>query len=104
MGIGRGRALDRESFFSREEGEESAMGVERGHALDRESFDRNSMPPQVASLAELSLEDKANIIHNLLLNVNDDCRRVIIIKLVSDSEIRRSIDGVLHSVPIEQAT
>ena len=57
-----------------------------------------------AGSAELSFDDKAGIIHDLLLNVNDDCRRVIIIKLVSNSEIRQSIEEVLHSVPIERAT
>ena len=72
MGVGRGRARAQESFILREEGEESAMGVEQDRAPDQESFNRTSMPPQEARLAELSLEDKANIIHNLLLNVNDD--------------------------------
>jgi hypothetical protein len=88
----RGSAPEQESFLMREEGQESVMG-----------FKRSSMPPR-AGLAERSLDDQANIIHNLLLNINDDCRRVIIIKLVSDSEIRRSIEEVLHSLRIEQAT
>ena len=73
------------------------MGIGQGPASER-------MPPREAGLVERSIDDQADIIHNLLLNINDDCQRVIIIKLVSDSEIQRSIEEVLHSVPIEQAT
>jgi hypothetical protein len=77
MGVGQGREQARDSFFSREEGEVSAMGDGRGRVPDRESSDRTSMPP--AGWAELLVDDKAGIILDLLLNLNDDCRRVIII-------------------------
>jgi hypothetical protein len=40
----------------------------------------------------------------MLLNINDEYCKVIIIKLVSNIEIRRSIEEVLSSVPIIQAT
>ena len=56
------------------------MGIGQGPASEQ-------MPPREANLAERSIDDQADIIHNLLLNINDDCQRVIIIKLVSDSEI-----------------
>ncbi len=47
---------------------------------------------------------QADLILNMLLNINDECHKVIIIKFVSNIEICRSIEDVLSSVPIIQAT
>ncbi len=47
----------------------------------------------------------ADLILNMLLNIDYDCRKVIIIKLVSNSDVRMLIEEVLFSVPIvSQAT
>ncbi len=48
---------------------------------------------------------QADLILNMLLNINDECCRVIIIKLVSHADVRRSIGEVLFSIQIvSQAT
>ena len=80
MGVGQGRAPEQHFFLLPDDGEERAMGIGQGRAPER-------MPPQEAGLAERSIDDQADIIHNLLLNLNYDSRREVIIKLVSNSEI-----------------
>jgi hypothetical protein len=45
-----------------------------------------------------------DLILNMLLNIDDECHKVIIIKLVSNIEICRSIEDVLSSIPIIQST
>jgi hypothetical protein len=44
--------------------------------------------------------NQADLILNMLLNINDECRKVIIIKLVSHADVHRSIEEVLFSIPI----
>jgi hypothetical protein len=51
----------------------------------------------------LPVEEHANIFLNMLLNINDEFLKVIIIKLVSNIKVLRCIEDVLLSVPINQA-
>ncbi len=48
---------------------------------------------------------QGDLILNMLLNINNECYKVIIIKLVSHADVRRSTKEVLFSIPIaSQAT
>jgi hypothetical protein len=85
MGVGPGR----------NDGEASVMDVGLGCMPESDSL---------FSLRYRANDTHANIIHDLLFNLNYDSRREVIIKLVSNSKIQRSIEEVLHSVPIEQST
>ena len=78
--------------------------------LRRSSGELLTVHPAPNSLQVVTHQDcstntpQADLILNMLLNINDECRKVIIIKLVSNIEICRSIEDVLSSLPIIQAT
>jgi hypothetical protein len=59
---------------------------------------------QVLAHQDSNSNSQADLILNILLTLNDECRKVIIVKLVSHSDVCRSIEEVLSSVPIAQAT
>ena len=57
------------------------------------------------TISGLGPDASADLFLNILLNVNHDTRKIMIIKLVSHSDIRRSIKEVLLTTPIvSQAT
>ena len=92
MGVGRGRTHERHSFLSPNDGEASAICVGPGRD-DREAsaidvgLDLMPESDSLFLLRDRANDTQANIIHNLLLNLNYGCRREVIFKLVSNSEI-----------------
>ncbi len=78
------------------------------NSLFSENFSRRECEGKIEFLTPNScrmlLEDQADLCLNMLLNLNDECRKVIIIKLVSNLEVRTSIKEVQSSIPIIKAT
>ena len=67
--------------------------------------DNHSGVSHELTASPLGHDGSANLFLNILLNVNHDTRKFMIIKLVSHSDIRRSIKEVLSTTPIvSQAT
>jgi hypothetical protein len=67
--------------------------------------DNHSGVSHELTASPLGHDVSANLFLNILLNVNHDIRKFMIMKLVSHSDIRRSIEEVLSTTPIvSQAT